>query len=123
MNVDATLSVAIVELVGHVLTLGHAVMAAALLYFWLTENSLVPRYRMSSVLSVVVMISALLLLHAQKQSWAAAYAFDGVNYVLRDGAALFTNGYRDLNWLIDVLMLLTTSRGCSTPSPTSPRSS
>lgn len=123
MNVDATLSVAIFELVGHVLTLGHAVMAAALLYFWLTENSLVPRYRMSSVLSVVVMISALLLLHAQKQSWAAAYAFDGVNYVLRDGAALFTNGYRDLNWLIDVLMLLTTSRGCSTPSPTSPRSS
>jgi bacteriorhodopsin len=106
MNVDATLSVATFELVGHVLTLGYAVMAAALLYFWLTKNTVMPRYRMSSVLSVVVMASALLLLYAQKQSWSAAYAFDGVNYVLRDGAALFTNGYRYLNWLIDVPMLL-----------------
>lgn len=106
MNVDATLTVATFELVGHVLTLGYAVMAAALLYFWLTKNTVLPRYRMSSVLSVVVMASALLLLYTQKQSWVAAYAFDGTNYVLRDGAALFTNGYRYLNWLIDVPMLL-----------------
>lgn len=106
MSVDASLSVEAFELVGHVLTLGYAAMAASLLYFVLTKNSNMPKYRMSSVLSVVVMTSALLLLFAQKQSWSAAYAFSGTEYVLRDGAELFTNGYRYLNWLIDVPMLL-----------------
>lgn len=106
MNVDATMSVEAYELVGHVLTLGYAAMAASLLYFWLTKNSNMPKYRMSSVLSVVVMTSAFLLLFAQKESWSAAYMFNGTAYELREGAELFTNGYRYLNWLIDVPMLL-----------------
>jgi bacteriorhodopsin len=100
------LSVEAFEIVGHFLTLGYAAMAAALLYFVLTKNDNMPKYRMSSVLSVVVMTSALLLLFAQKQSWTNAYMFTGSAYALRDGAELFTNGYRYLNWLIDVPMLL-----------------
>ena len=103
---DFVLSVEAYELVAHILTLGYAAMAAALLYFVLTIRSNAPRFRISSVLSVVVMTSALLLLYAQKQSWTEAFMFDGSMYVSNDSADLFTNGYRYLNWLIDVPMLL-----------------
>jgi bacteriorhodopsin len=107
MNTETfALSVEAYEIVTHILTLGYAAMGAALLFFVLTKNDSMPKYRMSSVISVVVMVSALLLLYTQKQSWAAAYAFDGQAYVLKPGSDLFTNGYRYLNWLIDVPMLL-----------------
>ncbi|MFP4508880.1 MAG: bacteriorhodopsin [Spirochaetota bacterium] len=101
-----SLSVEAYEVVNHVLTLGYAAMAASLLYFILTKNGNMPKYRMSSVLSVVVMVSAAILLFSQQVSWSNAYSFDGSEYVLRDGSDLFTNGYRYLNWLIDVPMLL-----------------
>jgi bacteriorhodopsin len=81
-------------------------MAAALLFFILTKNNSLPKYQMSSVISVVVMVSALLLLYTQKVSWTGAYGFNGETYSLNPGADLFTNGYRYLNWLIDVPMLL-----------------
>ena len=107
MNAGAfTISVEAYEIVTHILTLGYAAMGAALLFFVLTKNDSMPKYQMSSVISVVVMVSALLLLYTQKQSWAAAYAFDGQAYGLKPGSDLFTNGYRYLNWLIDVPMLL-----------------
>lgn len=100
------ISVAAFEVVSHVLTLGYAAMGAALFFFILTKNSSARRFQMSSVISVVVMVSALLLLYTQKLSWVNAYAFDGTGYALKEGAELFTNGYRYLNWLIDVPMLL-----------------
>lgn len=102
----ATISIEGFEIVNHILTLGYASMAAALLFFALTKNSAMPKYRMSSVISVVVMVSAFLLLFIQKQSWSNAYVFTGETYSLKEGADLFTNGYRYLNWLIDVPMLL-----------------
>jgi len=94
------------EIVNHILTLGYAAMAAALLFFILTKNNSLPKFRMSSVISVVVMVSAFLLLYTQKVSWSNAYAFVGDKYALKPGEDLFTNGYRYLNWLIDVPMLL-----------------
>lgn len=94
------------EIVNHILTLGYASMAAALLFFILTKNNCLPKYRMSSVISVVVMTSAFLLLFIQKESWSNAYTFTGQVYALKPGEDLFTNGYRYLNWLIDVPMLL-----------------
>jgi bacteriorhodopsin len=96
------------EMVGHVLTLGYAVMAAALAYFVLTMRSVSPKYRISSVLSVVVMVSAFLLLYAQKESWTSAFAFNSASgmYEATEGGTPFSNGYRYLNWLIDVPMLL-----------------
>lgn len=101
-----SLSVEAYELVQHILTVGYAGMGAALLYFVLTKNDNAPQYRMSSVLSVVVMVSAFILLFQQQQSWEAAYRFTGEQYELREGSDLFTNGYRYLNWLIDVPNLL-----------------
>jgi bacteriorhodopsin len=52
------------------------------------------------------MVSAFLLLFIQKENWTSTYAFDGQAYALKPGTDLFTDGYRYLNWLIDVSMLL-----------------
>ncbi len=96
------------QMVAHVLTLGYAVMLAGLFYFILTIKHVAPKYRISSVLSVVVMVSAFLLLYAQSQNWTSSFVFniEKGRYFLGDGADLFNNGYRYLNWLIDVPMLL-----------------
>ena len=96
------------DMVAHVLTLGYAAMLAGLFYFILTLRTVSPKYRISSVLSVVVMVSAFLLLYAQAQNWEAAFLYDAESnrYVRAAGEANFTNGYRYLNWLIDVPMLL-----------------
>jgi bacteriorhodopsin len=96
------------QMVAHVLTLGYAVMLAGLFYFILTIKTVAPRYRTSSVLSVVVMVSAFLLLYAQAQNWTNSFVFDieRGKYFLGEGRDLFNNGYRYLNWLIDVPMLL-----------------
>ncbi len=96
------------QMVAHVLTLGYAVMLAGLFYFILTIKTVAPRYRTSSVLSVVVMVSAFLLLFAQAGNWTSSFVFDAERgrYFLGDGQDLFNNGYRYLNWLIDVPMLL-----------------
>lgn len=107
MNPDlASISIEGFEIVNHILTLGYASMAAALLYFAMTKNSSMPKYRLSAVISVVVMTSAFLLLYTQRESWSNAYTFTGEGYTLKEGAELFTNGYRYLNWMIDVPMLL-----------------
>jgi bacteriorhodopsin len=96
------------QMVAHVLTLGYAVMLAALFYFILTIKSVAPKYRISSVLSVVVMVSAFLLLYVQANNWTSSFVFDieRGRYYLGGGSDLFNNGYRYLNWLIDVPMLL-----------------
>jgi bacteriorhodopsin len=102
------ISIEVFEIVSHVLTLGFAAMGAALLYFILTKNDNSPKYRPSSVLSVVVMVSAFLLLFLQYLSWNDAYVLSaqGNAYVLASQSRLFSNGFRYLNWLIDVPMLL-----------------
>lgn len=98
------------QMTSHVLTLGYAAMMAGLFYFILTIKSVAPKYRISSVLSVVVMTSAFLLLYKQASNWENAFNFDATQglYLLGAGndADLFNNGYRYLNWLIDVPMLL-----------------
>jgi bacteriorhodopsin len=107
------------DMVSHVLPLGFAVMLAGLFFFVLTIRTVAPRYRISSVLSVVVMVSAFLILLAQAQSWQNAFSYDVnrglyvshfINGDMEVAAAAtplaFTNGFRYLNWLIDVPMLL-----------------
>jgi bacteriorhodopsin len=104
------------QMSAHILTVGYAIMLAALIYFILTIRQVRPRYRTSSILSVVVMVSAFLLLFIQQQNWTGLLQFDLATARYRlvpqeAGAAinpgdLFNNGYRYLNWLIDVPMLL-----------------
>ncbi len=96
------------QMTSHVLTLGYAVMAAGLLYFILTIKYVDRKYQMSNLLSGVVMVSAFLLLYAQAGNWTSSFVFDQETgkYMLGEGEDLFNNGYRYLNWLIDVPMLL-----------------
>ncbi len=49
-----------------------------------------------------------MLLYAQANNWTSTFAFDPERgrYFLAAGGDLFNNGYRYLNWLIDVPMLL-----------------
>lgn len=96
------------QMVAHTLTVGYAIMFAALIYFILTIKTVQPKYRTTAVLSVVVMVSAGLLLFIQAQNWDQAFVFNAESgrYMLGDTSALFNNGYRYLNWLIDVPMLL-----------------
>jgi len=96
------------QMVAHTLTLGYAVMLAGLLYFVLTLRTVAPKFRMSNILSGVVMVSAFLLLYAQANNWTQSFVFDTTTglYFLNEEGDLFNNGYRYLNWLIDVPMLL-----------------
>lgn len=93
------------DLISHLLTLGVGAMAVGFVYFLTTMGRSESRYRPSSVLSAVVMVSAFLILFRQLQGWEAAFAFDGEFFRLTDST--FSNGYRYLNWSIDVPCLLT----------------
>jgi bacteriorhodopsin len=54
------------------------------------------------------MVSAGLLLYQQSVNWNSSFDFDATRgmYILQPEGDLFNNGYRYLNWLIDVPMLL-----------------
>lgn len=79
-------------------------MAAGLVYFLATLNNVAPRFRLSSVLSAVVMASAFLELLQLFLNWQNAFAFtDGL---WRPADTAFSNGFRYMNWSIDVPMLL-----------------
>lgn len=92
------------QLVAHILVLGFAAQAAGLVYFLTTMRDLAPRYRIASVLGSIVMVSAFLLLFAQWQSWQGTFVYQDDVFTRGDG--LFSNGFRYLNWLIDVPLLL-----------------
>ena len=92
------------DIVSHVLTLGFAAQAAGLVYFLATLNNVAPRFRLSSVLSAVVMSSAFLELFQIFQNWHNSFVFSDGVYQL--GQTAFSNGYRYMNWSIDVPMLL-----------------
>ncbi|MGB9358334.1 MAG: bacteriorhodopsin [Acidimicrobiia bacterium] len=94
------------EVVLGVLSLTAAVFAAALVYYLLTARSLTPRLRITSYLSAVVMVSAIIELGALALRWNGAFEWTGSSFVLKQGE-LFANGFRYMNWSIDVPVLLT----------------
>jgi len=106
MNLENLLTYSPVQwqIVAHILVLGFAAQAAGLVYFLATLRDLAPRYRIASVLGSIVMVSAFLLLLAQSLSWQSTFVFQ--NDVFVRGEGLFSNGFRYLNWLIDVPLLL-----------------
>lgn len=93
------------DIVQHVLTLGVGAQLAGLVYFLTTAKESSPRYRLSSTLSAVVMVSAALILANQQLNWSQAFTWDGNRWNPSDST--FSNGYRYVNWSIDVPMLLT----------------
>jgi bacteriorhodopsin len=82
-----------------------AVFAACLVHSLATARSISPRYRLTSYLTGVVMVSAFFELGLLALRWWGAFTWDGTAYVLSD--SLFSNGFRYMNWSIDVPVLLT----------------
>ncbi len=93
------------EVVLSVFTLTAAVFAAVLVYSLATARSLSPRYRLTSYLTAVVMVSATLELGLLAIRWDGAFSWDGTSFAL--AGDLFSNGFRYMNWSIDVPVLLT----------------
>lgn len=92
--------------VSHILTLGVGVFAAALVYFLATTPMVAPRYRLGNILSAVVTISAALILLRQAADWEMSFAATGDGAYARKDGHLYSNGYRYMNWSIDVPILL-----------------
>lgn len=106
MNIENLLSYSVVEyqIVAQVLVLGFAAMAGGFVYFISTYRNVKPSLQVASILGAIVMVSAFLLLLAQSMSWQSTFVLENDIYVR--GESIFSNGFRYLNWLIDVPMLL-----------------
>ncbi len=102
---DFTYSATQFEIVLGVFTLTAAVFAAVLVYSLATAGSISPRYRLTSYLTGVVMVSATLELGLLALRWNNAFSWTGSAYELTGD--LFSNGFRYMNWSIDVPVLLT----------------
>jgi bacteriorhodopsin len=96
------------DLIRHLFAFSTAVFLAGLVYFAMTARTTAPNYRLSAYISAVVMVSAALelgqlwLLWNQSFEWAMLRG----SFVPVPGEQ-FSNGYRYMNWLIDVPMLAT----------------
>jgi hypothetical protein len=97
------------DLISTVLTIGYAAHFAGLAYFVLTRKNVAPRYRSMTTMSVVVMLSAALLLLRLDISLNQAFVFDPAQGLYVLGDATYNHGFRYFNWLIDVPLLLTQS--------------
>jgi len=98
------------DIISHILVFGVGATLAGLVYFIITAREVAPKYRMSNYLSAVVMVSAAIILFNQQQSWDRAFSYNGevwqTNFSEAGAGTTFSNGYRYLNWAIDVPMLL-----------------
>ena len=81
-----------------------ACMGAALIFFLLVRNRVAPRHRMAVTLSTLVVAIALYHYVRIFGSWSAAFSFDGDRFV-QDGVP-FNEGYRYVDWLLTVPLLL-----------------
>lgn len=94
------------ETIRHFFALTAAVFAAALVYFAMTAKDVAPRFRKTAAISAVVMVSATIELFQLWWLWNTAFARTADGFRVIEGA-VFSNGYRYANWMIDVPMLLT----------------
>src|SRR6056297_1202668 len=85
------------QLIAHVLVFGLGAMVAGLIYFAYTISSTAPKYRLTSYLGSVVMISAALILWTQYQSWD-----DSFQYV-PDALGPGRGGYVNVNMQEDII--------------------
>lgn len=95
------------ELVGHALVIGYAAQLAGFIYFGMTINMTKGKnYRLSSIYGMIVMASAFVLLYNQSKAWEETFTLNNAGNYAAAGNTLFSNGYRYLNWSIDVPLLL-----------------
>jgi len=101
---DLTLSEGQYNLVYNSFSFVIAAMGAALIFFLLIRNRVAPRHRMALTLSTLVVAIALYHYMRIFNSWSDAFSFAGGEYV-QDGEP-FNEGYRYVDWLLTVPLLL-----------------
>jgi bacteriorhodopsin len=101
---DLTLSEGQYNLVYNSFSFVIAAMGAAFLLFLLVRNRVAPRHRMALVLSTLVVAIAFYHYVRIFNSWSDAFSFVGGEYV-QDGEP-FNEGYRYVDWLLTVPLLL-----------------
>ncbi len=101
---DLTLSEGQYNLVYNSFSFVIASMGAALVFFLLVRNKVAPRHRMALTLSTLVVGIALYHYVRIFQSWGDAFSFAGGEYIM-DGTP-FNEGYRYVDWLLTVPLLL-----------------
>lgn len=94
------------DFVSHMLALTVAVFASGFVYFISSRNQVAPQFRMTNTISAVVMVSAFLEIGQLFLSWGDAFTLTAAGWA-PSGEATFSNGFRYVNWSIDVPMLLT----------------
>lgn len=95
------------ELVGHALVIGYAAQAAGFIYFYSTMGMTSKKHKLSSVYGMIVMASAFILLYNQWKAWEESFVYNLATETYHTtGTKMFSNGYRYLNWSIDVPLLL-----------------
>jgi len=81
-----------------------AAMGAAFIFFLLVRNRVAPRHRMAVTLSTLVVAIAFYHYVRIFNSWNDAFSFDGTSF-MQDGKP-FNEGYRYVDWLLTVPLLL-----------------
>lgn len=94
------------EIVSHFLMFGVGAHAAGLIYFLLSRDRVAPRYRMATVASTVIMLTAGMMLARLAINWQSTFTLDPVTMVYNLDGTVFTNGFRYINWLITIPLLL-----------------
>ena len=101
---DLTLSEVQYNLVYNSFSFVIASMGAAFLFFLLARQRVAPQHRMAITLSTLVVGIALYHYVRIFGSWGDAFSFNGTEYV-QDGEP-FNEGYRYVDWLLTVPLLL-----------------
>ncbi|MGB7405006.1 MAG: bacteriorhodopsin [Pacificimonas sp.] len=96
------------DVIRHAFAFSVAVFLAGLVYFAMSAYQTAPAYRLSSIISAVVMVSAALELGQLWMLWNEAFVYNpDTQLFVATGQEVFSNGYRYMNWIIDVPMLMT----------------
>lgn len=104
-----TLDLAQFSLVYNLLSLAVAAMGAAFVFFLVQRQTVHPNYRLAVTISGIVVLVAFYHYMRIFDSWNGAFAFDAAAGTFTsgvEGTKPFNDGYRYVDWLITVPLLL-----------------
>jgi bacteriorhodopsin len=94
------------EIVYNALSLTVAAMSAATLFFWLSRDTVAPRYRVALVISGVVTFIAAYHYWRIFGSWTGAFVVDAQAGTIGLSNNKFNDAYRYVDWILTVPLLL-----------------
>ncbi len=94
------------EFIYNALSFGIATMAAATLFFWLSRDSVAPKYRAALVISGLVTFIAAYHYWRIFGSWSDAFVVNAGAGTVELSGQKFNDAYRYVDWLLTVPLLL-----------------